>query len=69
MVAGRVTEFVRAGDEVLRPPTGSSESVKHLLMHLEKYGFEGAPRVKRHLGRPSVVGLCPRPLAVRPCVR
>ena len=66
MVAGRVTEFVGTCDEVLRPPTGSSESMKHLLMHLEECGFEGAPRVKRHLGRPGPVGLRPRPLAVRP---
>ena len=45
MVAGRVTEFVRVGDEVLRPATASTESMKQLLVHLEDCGFEGAPRV------------------------
>ena len=45
MVAGRVTEFVRVGDEVLSPATANSESMKQLLAHLEKYDFQGAPRV------------------------
>ena len=45
VVAGRVTEFVRVGDELLRPPTPNSESMMHLLEHLEEHGFEGAPRV------------------------
>ncbi len=45
MVAGRVTEFVRIGDEVVRPATASTESMKQLLSHLEECGFEGAPRV------------------------
>ncbi len=45
MVAGRVTEFVRVGDEVLRPATANSESMRQLLAHLEERGFEGAPRV------------------------
>lgn len=45
MVAGRVTEFVRVGDEVVRPATPNSESMKQLLAHLEEHGFEGAPRV------------------------
>lgn len=45
VVAGRVTEFVRVGDEVVRPATGNSESMKLLLAHLERRGFEGAPRV------------------------
>lgn len=45
MIAGKVTEFVRVGDEVLRPVTANSESMKQLLAHLEECGFEGAPRV------------------------
>ena len=45
VVAGRVTEFVRVGDEVLRPATASTEAMKQLLEHLEASGFEGAPRV------------------------
>ena len=45
MVAGRVTEFLRVGDEVLRPATANSESMSELLEHLEASGFEGAPRV------------------------
>lgn len=44
-VAGRVTEFVRVGDEVVRPATGNSASMMQLLAHLERCGFEGAPRV------------------------
>ena len=43
-LAGRVTEFVRIGDTVRRPPTGSSASVRQLLTHLEHAGFDGAPR-------------------------
>ena len=42
--AGRVTEFVKIGDTVRRPPTGSSASVRQLLTHLEEAGFDGAPR-------------------------
>ncbi|WP_420446119.1 phosphotransferase [Candidatus Poriferisodalis sp.] len=42
--AGRVTEFVRIGDTVRRPATGSSASVQQLLTHLEHDGFDGAPR-------------------------
>ena len=45
VVVGRVTEFVRVGDEVLRPATANSESMKQLLVYLEEGGFEGAPRV------------------------
>ena len=44
-VVGRVTEFVRVGDEVLRPATASTESMKQLLVHLEGCGFGCAPRV------------------------
>ena len=45
MLAGRVTEFVRFGDTVLRPPTANTESMRQLLIHLEPSGFGGAPRV------------------------
>ena len=43
-MAGRVTEFVRVGDTVRRPATESSASVRQLLVHLERAGFDGAPR-------------------------
>ncbi|MYH72792.1 MAG: phosphotransferase [Acidimicrobiia bacterium] len=45
MIAGKVTAFVRVGDEVLRPATANSESMRQLLAHLEECGFEGAPQV------------------------
>lgn len=45
MIAGKVTEFVRVGDEVLRPATANSKSMRQLLAHLEECGFQGAPRV------------------------
>ena len=44
-IAGKVTEFVRVGDEVLRPATANSGSMRQLLAHLEECGFQGAPRV------------------------
>lgn len=44
VLAGRVTEFVRVGDTVRRPPTESSASVQQLLTHLENAGFDGASR-------------------------
>lgn len=44
VVAGRVTEFVRVGDTVRRPATGSSASVRQLLVHFEEAGYDGAPR-------------------------
>ena len=42
---GRVTEFVRVGDTVRRPATANTESMRQLLVHLERCGFGGAPRV------------------------
>jgi serine/threonine protein kinase len=39
---------VRVGDTVRRPLTESSGAVRALLLHLEKVGFDGAPR---YLGR------------------
>ncbi|MDE0579048.1 MAG: phosphotransferase [bacterium] len=45
MIAGKVTEFVRVGDEVLRPASANSKSMWQLLTHLEECGFQGAPRV------------------------
>lgn len=45
VLAGRVTEFVRVGDTVLRPPSANSESMRQLLLHLERSGFAGAPCV------------------------
>ena len=44
-IAGRVTEFVRVGDTVRRPVTDNTESMRRLLVHLERAGFGGAPRV------------------------
>jgi len=44
-LAGRVTEFVRVGDTVHRPATANTESMRRLLIHLERTGFVGAPRV------------------------
>jgi serine/threonine protein kinase len=35
---------VRVGDTVRRPRTESSRAVRALLLHLEKVGFDGAPR-------------------------
>lgn len=45
VLAGRVTEFVRVGDTVLRPASANTESTRQLLLHLEESGFTGAPRV------------------------
>lgn len=48
LLGGDVTDgLVRAGDTVRRPPGEQSPWVRDLLRHLEKAGFEGAPR---HLG-------------------
>ena len=44
-ITGRVTEFVRVGDTVRRPATANTESMRQLLVHLERCGFGGAPRV------------------------
>ena len=44
-IAGRVSELVRLGDKVRRPATASTESSRQLLVHLERSGFSGAPRV------------------------
>ncbi len=44
-ITGRVSELVRVGDTVRRPVNDSTESMRHLLVHLERVGFEGAPRV------------------------
>ena len=45
VIAGRVTEFVRVGDTVRRPATANTEAMRQLLVHLERSGFAGAPRV------------------------
>lgn len=44
-LAGKVTEFVRVGDTVRRPAAANTESMRQLLMHLERVGFGGAPQV------------------------
>ena len=44
-ISGRVTEFVRVGDAVHRPATANTESMRQLLVHLERSGFGGAPQV------------------------
>ncbi|MEU4194286.1 aminoglycoside phosphotransferase [Kribbella sp. NPDC026611] len=45
LVGGDVTEgLVRVGDTVRRPPCERDELVREVLLHLEKVGFEGAPR-------------------------
>ncbi|QJC54204.1 aminoglycoside phosphotransferase family protein [Paenibacillus albicereus] len=41
---GNVNRIIRKGNEVLRPTGAWSASVHELLKHLEKQGFEGAPR-------------------------
>ncbi|MGC5015231.1 phosphotransferase [Streptosporangium sp. DT93] len=54
LLGGDVTEgVVRVGDTVRRPRRASTESVHALLRHLERSGFEGAPRALRvdELGR------------------
>ncbi|MBB2911002.1 Ser/Thr protein kinase RdoA (MazF antagonist) [Streptosporangium becharense] len=46
LLGGDVTEgVVRVGDTVRRPVRASSRSVHALLRHLERAGFDGAPRV------------------------
>ena len=37
-------EVVRIGDTVRRPPRESTRAVRALLLHLERVGFDGAPR-------------------------
>jgi hypothetical protein len=45
LLGGDVTEgLVRVGDTVRRPPGERDELVREVLLHLEKAGFEGAPR-------------------------
>ncbi|MFD3401952.1 phosphotransferase [Kribbella sp. NPDC058693] len=45
LVGGDVTEgLVRVGDTVRRPPGERDELVRDVLLHLEKVGFDGAPR-------------------------
>lgn len=45
LLGGDVTDgVVRVGDTVRRPSRASTASVHALLRHLERYGFEGAPR-------------------------
>ena len=45
VISGRVTEILRVGDTVRRPLNDSTESMRQLLVHLERVDFEGAPRV------------------------
>ena len=45
VISGRVTEVLRVGDTVRRPLNDSTESMRQLLVHLERVGFKGAPRV------------------------
>ena len=45
VISGRVTEIVKVGDTVRRPLNDSTESMRQLLVHLERVGFDGAPRV------------------------
>ncbi|NIK59718.1 phosphotransferase [Kribbella shirazensis] len=45
LLGGDVTEgLVRVGDTVRRPPGERADLVRDVLRHLEKVGFEGAPR-------------------------
>jgi hypothetical protein len=45
LLGGDVTEgLVRVGDTVRRPPGERPDLVRDLLVHLEKAGFDGAPR-------------------------
>jgi len=42
---GAVTEgVVRAGDTVRRPPSHATQVVRDVLLHLERVGFDAAPR-------------------------
>lgn len=44
MRGGNTLGLVRVGDTVRRPAHASSPYVREVLLHLEKAGFEGAPR-------------------------
>lgn len=45
LVGGAVTDgVVRVGDTVRRPPRESSRLMREVLVHLERAGFDGAPR-------------------------
>jgi hypothetical protein len=45
LTGGRITKgVVRIGNTVVRPTNPASGAVASLLRHLEKRGFEGAPR-------------------------
>ena len=52
VISGRVTEVLRVGDTVRRPLNDSTESMRQLLVHLERVDFEGAPQ-HRLQGRSS----------------
>lgn len=71
LVGGDVTDgIVRIGDTVRRPPhagQSSAELVQGLLRHLERVGFEGAPRFLGYddQGR-QVVTFIPGEVATRP---
>ncbi len=41
---GNLGAVVRVGDTIRRPPRQSTLAVRALLLHLEDYGFDGAPR-------------------------
>jgi hypothetical protein len=41
---GNQGAVVRVGDTIRRPPRQSTEAVRALLLHLERAGFDGAPR-------------------------
>ena len=45
MVGGRTAGAIRQGDVVVRPGGPWTPAVHHVLRHLERVGFAGAPRV------------------------
>ena len=64
MISGRVTEILRVGDTVRRPLNDSTESMRQLLVHLERVGFDGAPRVvDTELDDTMVIAGCHRSVA------
>lgn len=52
MIAGKVTEFIRVGDDLLRPATANSEAMRQVLAHLEESLWSRRACLPRqHLGQ------------------
>ncbi|MDX2972995.1 hypothetical protein [Kribbella solani] len=65
-LGGNVTEgLVRVGGTVRRPPGERDELVRDVLLHLERAGFEGAPRfLGVDSARPAALGRLTNRIAV-----